>query len=99
MAGHSKWANIKHKKARRTAAGKVFTASSKRSPLRRGWAARFWDQPRLRLAVEKAYESNMPKENVERAIKRGSGDLEGVNYEEVRYEGYGIGGARSWWTA
>jgi YebC/PmpR family DNA-binding regulatory protein len=47
----------------------------------------------LRLAVDKAYEQNMPKENVERAIKRGSGDLEGVNYEEIRYEGYGIAGA------
>ncbi|HKX52528.1 MAG TPA: YebC/PmpR family DNA-binding transcriptional regulator, partial [Nitrosospira sp.] len=49
--------------------------------------------PRLRLAVDKAYEQNMPKENVERAIKRGSGDLEGVSYEEIRYEGYGIAGA------
>ena len=49
--------------------------------------------PRLRLAVDKAYEANMPKDNVERAIKRGSGELEGVNYEEIRYEGYGIGGA------
>jgi YebC/PmpR family DNA-binding regulatory protein len=49
--------------------------------------------PRLRLAVDKAYEANMPKDNVERAVKRGSGELEGVNYEEVRYEGYGIGGA------
>jgi YebC/PmpR family DNA-binding regulatory protein len=49
--------------------------------------------PRLRLAVDKAYENNMPKDNVERAIKRGTGDLEGVDYEEIRYEGYGIGGA------
>ena len=49
--------------------------------------------PRLRLAVDKAYASNMPKDNVERAIKRGTGDLEGVNYEEIRYEGYGIAGA------
>ena len=49
--------------------------------------------PRLRLAIDKAYESNMPKDNVERAVKRGSGELEGVNYEEVRYEGYGIAGA------
>ncbi len=49
--------------------------------------------PRLRLAMDKAYENNMPKDNVERAIKRGSGELEGVNYEEIRYEGYGIGGA------
>src|SRR5690606_17239457 len=49
--------------------------------------------PRLRLAVDKAYEHNMPKDNVERAIKRGCGELEGVNYEEIRYEGYGIAGA------
>src|SRR5690606_35987087 len=49
--------------------------------------------PRLRLAVDKAYDNNMPKENVERAIKRGTGGLEGVSYEEIRYEGYGIGGA------
>ncbi|MDP1897181.1 MAG: YebC/PmpR family DNA-binding transcriptional regulator, partial [Sulfurimicrobium sp.] len=49
--------------------------------------------PRLRLAMDKAYDNNMPKDNVERAIKRGSGELEGVNYEEIRYEGYGIGGA------
>ena len=49
--------------------------------------------PRLRLAVDKAYANNMPKDNVERAIKRGTGELEGVNYEEIRYEGYGIGGA------
>jgi YebC/PmpR family DNA-binding regulatory protein len=49
--------------------------------------------PRLRLAVDKAFENNMPKDNVERAIKRGTGDLDGVNYEEIRYEGYGIGGA------
>src|SRR6202051_2584305 len=49
--------------------------------------------PRLRLAVDKAYENNMPKDNVERAVKRGSGGLEGANYEEIRYEGYGINGA------
>ena len=49
--------------------------------------------PRLRLAVDKAYDANMPKDTVERAMKRGSGDLEGVNYEEIRYEGYGVGGA------
>jgi YebC/PmpR family DNA-binding regulatory protein len=49
--------------------------------------------PRLRLAVDKATDNNMPKDNIERAIKRGTGDLEGVNYEEIRYEGYGIGGA------
>ncbi|MDE2365808.1 MAG: YebC/PmpR family DNA-binding transcriptional regulator [Betaproteobacteria bacterium] len=95
MAGHSKWANIKHKKAAQDAKrGKIFTRLIKEITV----AARMGggdpnSNPRLRLAVDKAYEQNMPKDNVERAIKRGSGDLEGVNYEEVRYEGYGIGGA------
>ena len=95
MAGHSKWANIKHKKAAQDAKrGKIFTRLIKEITV----AARMGggdpsSNPRLRLAVDKAYEQNMPKDNVERAIKRGSGDLEGVNYEEIRYEGYGIGGA------
>ncbi len=95
MAGHSKWANIKHKKAAQDAKrGKVFTRLIKEITV----ASRLGGpdantNARLRLAVEKAYEANMPKENVERAIKRGSGELEGVHYEEVRYEGYGIGGA------
>ena len=95
MAGHSKWANIKHKKAATDAKrGKVFTRLIKEITV----AAKIGgsdvgSNPRLRLAVDKAYEANMPKENVERAIKRGSGELEGVNYEEARYEGYGIGGA------
>ncbi|BCT69423.1 YebC/PmpR family DNA-binding transcriptional regulator [Nitrosospira sp. NRS527] len=95
MAGHSKWANIKHKKAAQDAKrGKIFTRLIKEITV----AARLGggdpnSNPRLRLAVDKAYEQNMPKDNVERAIKRGSGDLEGVNYEEVRYEGYGIAGA------
>ena len=95
MAGHSKWANIRHKKERVDAKrGKVFTRLIKEVTV----AARMGGgdpamNPRLRLAVEKAQESNMPKDNIERAIKRGSGELEGVNYEEIRYEGYGIGGA------
>jgi YebC/PmpR family DNA-binding regulatory protein len=95
MAGHSKWANIKHKKAATDAKrGKVFTRLIKEITV----AARLGgsdpdSNPRLRLAMDKAYGSNMPKDNVERAIKRGSGELEGVSYEEVRYEGYGIGGA------
>jgi YebC/PmpR family DNA-binding regulatory protein len=95
MAGHSKWANIKHKKAAQDAKrGKVFTRLIKEITV----ASRLGGpdantNARLRLAVDKAYEANMPKENVERAIRRGSGELEGVNYEEVRYEGYGIGGA------
>ena len=95
MAGHSKWANIKHKKAAQDAKrGKVFTRLIKEITVSsRLGGPDPGSNPRLRLAVEKAYEANMPKENVERAIKRGSGELEGVSYEEVRYEGYGIGGA------
>ena len=95
MAGHSKWANIKHKKAAQDAKrGKVFTRLIKEITVAsRLGGADANTNPRLRLAVDKAYEANMPKDNVERAIRRGSGELEGVNYEEVRYEGYGIGGA------
>jgi YebC/PmpR family DNA-binding regulatory protein len=95
MAGHSKWANIQHRKNRQDAKrGKIFTRLIKEITV----AARLGGgdpagNPRLRLAVDKAYDQNMPKENVERAIKRGTGGLDGVNYEEVRYEGYGIGGA------
>ncbi len=95
MAGHSKWANIRHKKERVDAKrGKVFTRLIKEVTVatRMGGSDPAMN-PRLRLAVEKAQESNMPKDNIERAIKRGSGELEGVNYEEIRYEGYGIGGA------
>ncbi len=95
MAGHSKWANIKHKKAAQDAKrGKIFTRLIKEITV----AARMGggdpdSNPRLRLAVDKAYDQNMPKDNVERAIKRGSGALDGVDYEEIRYEGYGIAGA------
>jgi YebC/PmpR family DNA-binding regulatory protein len=95
MAGHSKWANIKHKKAATDAKrGKIWTRLIKEITV----AARMGGgdiatNPRLRLAVDKAADANMPKENVTRAVQRGSGGLEGVNYEEVRYEGYGIGGA------
>lgn len=95
MAGHSKWANIKHKKAAQDAKrGKIFTRLIKEITI----AARLGgadpgSNPRLRLAIDKAYEHNMPKDNIERAIKRGCGDLEGVSYEEVRYEGYGAAGA------
>ena len=95
MAGHSKWANIKHKKAAADAKrGKIFTRLIKEITV----AARLGGSdagtnPRLRLAMDKAYANNMPKDNVERAIKRGSGELEGVSYEEVRYEGYGMAGA------
>src|SRR6266849_6607038 len=93
MAGHSKWANIQHRKGRQDAKrGKIFTRLIKEITV----AARMGGgdpdmNPRLRLAVDKAYENNMPKDNVERAIKRGTGGLDGVNYEEIRYEGYGTG--------
>jgi YebC/PmpR family DNA-binding regulatory protein len=95
MAGHSKWANTQHRKNRQDAKrGKIFTRLIKEITV----AARLGggdpaSNPRLRLAVDKAYSHNMPKDNVERAIKRGTGGLEGANYEEIRYEGYGIGGA------
>ncbi|HEY4074264.1 MAG TPA: YebC/PmpR family DNA-binding transcriptional regulator [Herbaspirillum sp.] len=95
MAGHSKWANIKHKKAATDAKrGKIWTRLIKELTV----AARMGGgdpdtNPRLRLAIDKASDANMPKDNVTRAVQRGSGSLEGVNYEEVRYEGYGINGA------
>jgi YebC/PmpR family DNA-binding regulatory protein len=95
MAGHSKWANIKHKKAATDAKrGKIFTRLIREITV----AARMAGgdpsmNPRLRLAIDKAMDQNMPKDTIERATKRGSGGLEGVNYEEIRYEGYGINGA------
>jgi YebC/PmpR family DNA-binding regulatory protein len=95
MAGHSRWANVKHKKAAADAKkGKIFTRLIKEVTV----AARLGGadpamNPRLRLAVDKAYDANMPKDTIERAVKRGAGGLEGVDYEEVRYEGYGLGGA------
>jgi YebC/PmpR family DNA-binding regulatory protein len=95
MAGHSRWANIKHKKAAADArTGQAFTKAIKEVTV----AAKMGGgdpamNARLRLALAKAQEVNVPKDNVERAIKRGTGELEGVAYEEIRYEGYGIGGA------
>ncbi|HEX6137939.1 MAG TPA: YebC/PmpR family DNA-binding transcriptional regulator [Casimicrobiaceae bacterium] len=95
MAGHSKWANIKHKKAAADAKrGKVFTRLIKEITV----AARLGGgdpaaNPRLRLAMDKATDQNMPKDTIERAIRRGAGGLEGAHYEEVRYEGYGVNGA------
>ncbi|MDK4566252.1 YebC/PmpR family DNA-binding transcriptional regulator [Kingella kingae] len=95
MAGHSKWANIQHKKARQDAKrGKIFTKLIKEITI----AAKQGGgdpnaNPRLRLAMDKAWDSNMPKDNVQRAIDKGTGNLEGVDYIELRYEGYGIGGA------
>ena len=95
MAGHSKWANIKHRKAAADAKkGKVFTRLIKEITV----AAKLGgadpnSNPRLRLAMDKAREANMAKDSVQNAIKRGAGQLEGVTYEEARYEGYGPGGA------
>src|SRR5262245_12921555 len=95
MAGHSRWANVKHRKERADAKrGKVFTRLIKEITV----AARLGGgdpggNPRLRLAIDKAQEQNLPKDNIQRAIQRGSGGLEGANYEEARYEGYGPGGA------
>jgi len=95
MAGHSKWANIKHKKAVTDAKrGKIFTRLIREITV----AARMGGadpnmNPRLRLAIEKARGVNMSKDNIENATKRGAGALEGANYDEVRYEGYGIAGA------
>ncbi len=95
MSGHSKWANIKHKKTAVDAKrGKIFTKLIKEITV----AARTGggdptSNPRLRSAIQAAKSENMPKENLDRAIKKGTGELEGVNYEEIVYEGYGPGGA------
>jgi len=95
MAGHSKWANIKHRKAAADAKkGKVFTRLIKEITVAAKLGGADPDSnPRLRLAMDKAREANMAKDSVQNAIKRGSGQLDGVSYEEIRYEGYGVGGA------
>jgi YebC/PmpR family DNA-binding regulatory protein len=95
MAGHSKWANIKHKKERTDAKrGKIFTRCIKEITVAAKMGGGDPDiNPRLRLAMDKALDANMPKDNIQRAIDRGTGNLEGVDYVEIRYEGYGIGGA------
>ncbi len=94
MAGHSKWANIQHRKgAQDKKRGKLFTKLIREITV----AARMGGgdpdaNPRLRLAIDKAKSQSMPKDNIERAVKRGSGDLDGDDYQELRYEGYGPGG-------
>jgi len=94
MAGHSKWANIQHrKKAQDAKRGKLFTRLIREITV----AARMGgsdpdSNPRLRLAVDKALGGNMSKDTIERAVKKGAGELDGVDYEEIRYEGYGTGG-------
>jgi YebC/PmpR family DNA-binding regulatory protein len=95
MAGHSKWANIQHRKGRQDAKrGKLWTKIIREITV----AARAGGpdpeaNPRLRLASDKAFVANMPKENIQRAIQRGAGGVDGSNYDEIRYEGYGVGGA------
>ena len=95
MAGHSQWANIQHRKGRQDAKkGKVATRLIKEITVAaKMGGSSFEGNPRLRLAVDKAYDNNLTKETVERAVKRGAGELEGVDYKEIRYEGYGINGA------
>jgi YebC/PmpR family DNA-binding regulatory protein len=94
MAGHSKWANIQHRKgAQDKKRGKLFTKLIREVTV----AAKMGGSdpvanPRLRLAIDKARAQSMPKDNIERAVKRGAGELEGAEYHEIRYEGYGPGG-------
>ena len=95
MAGHSKWANIKHKKAANDKKrAKVWTKIIREITVaaREGNTSDPNAHPRLRLAVDKALAANMPKDTIERACKRGAGETDGANYEEIRYEGYGPGG-------
>ena len=95
MAGHSKWANIQHRKGRQDVKrGKIFTRVIKEITVAaRLGGADASTNPRLRLAMDWAREANMPKDSIQNAVGRGAGTLEGVAYEEIRYEGYGIGGA------
>ncbi|MDG1712483.1 MAG: YebC/PmpR family DNA-binding transcriptional regulator, partial [Woeseiaceae bacterium] len=94
MAGHSKWANIQHRKgAQDKKRGKLFTKLIREITI----AAKLGgsdlnSNPRLRLAIDKAKSQSMPKDNISKAIKRGAGELEGIDYLEIRYEGYGPGG-------
>ncbi|MBU4377110.1 MAG: YebC/PmpR family DNA-binding transcriptional regulator, partial [Candidatus Omnitrophica bacterium] len=94
MSGHSKWATIKHKKAATDSKrGKLFTKLIKMLTVAAKNGGGSPDtNPSLRLAIDKAKEANMPQDNIERAIKKGTGELPGVSYESVSYEGYGPGG-------
>ncbi len=94
MAGHSKWANIQHRKgAQDKKRGKLFTKLIREITIAaRIGGADMTANPRLRLAVDKAKSHSMPKDNIDRAVKRGSGALDGSDYQEIRYEGYGPGG-------
>jgi YebC/PmpR family DNA-binding regulatory protein len=94
MAGHSKWANIQHRKgAQDKKRGKLFTRLIREITIAaRMGGSDIASNPRLRLAVDKAKAQSVPKDNIDRAIKRGGGELEGSDYQEIRYEGYGPGG-------
>jgi len=94
MAGHSKWANIKHKKSREDARrGKIFSKLSRAITVSARLGGGDPDtNSDLRLAIQKARDNNMPADNIERAIKKGTGELEGASYESFLYEGYGPGG-------
>lgn len=95
MAGHSKWANIQHRKGRQDAKrGKLWTKIIREITVAaRAGGADPDANPRLRLAWDKATAANMPKDNIQRAIQRGAGGADSDNYDEIRYEGYGVGGA------
>ncbi|MBM3361790.1 MAG: YebC/PmpR family DNA-binding transcriptional regulator [Betaproteobacteria bacterium] len=95
MAGHSKWANIQHRKGRQDEKrGKIWTRITREIIVAaRAGGGDINMNPRLRLAIEKAKAANMPADNIKRNVDKATGNLEGVNYEEIRYEGYGIGGA------
>jgi len=94
MAGHSKWANIQHrKKAQDNKRGKLFTRLIREITVASRMGGSDTDaNPRLRLAIDKALGGNMPKDTIERAVKKGAGELDDVQYEEITYEGYGTGG-------
>ena len=95
MAGHSKWANIQHRKGRQDEKrGKIWTRVIREIMVAaRAGGGDMNANPRLRLAVDKAKAANMPADTIKRNIDKATGNLEGVNYEEIRYEGYGVGGA------
>ena len=94
MAGHSKWANIQHRKgAQDKKRGKLFTKLIREITVAAKMGGGDPDaNPRLRLAIDKAKAQSMPKDNIERAVKRGAGETDGADYQEIRYEGYGPGG-------
>ena len=94
MAGHSKWANIQHRKgAQDKKRGKLFTKLIREITIAaRMGGSDLGSNPRLRLAVDKGKAQSLPKDNIDRAIKRGAGELDGAEYVEIRYEGYGPGG-------